>query len=808
MLTNIMIPKGVLDMKNSKLHTPLVRFLTTAIGLVCAGSNLHAQEVGNKEIGLEEVIVTAQRRDQSLQDVAAAVSALSGKTIEDIGAEELADYFGFVPSVNAAHNSYGERGGQNIVIRGIANARLGGTDASSLSSTTGFYLNNVPVTPVDTQLFDISRIEVLRGPQGTLYGGGSMGGAIKLFHNRPDASEFYGVVEGTVDSVEDGGLGNGLNVMLNIPIFEDVLAARLVATSRSSGGYIDAIMPSLSTTTPNSSVLAPVLGLDRSDSSTYKKDTNTTQSKGLRAAVLYTPDDRLSIDASVLWQKANIDGMHQYNTLYSQDRLTETYMLEPKESEMSLTTLNISYDFGLVSLHSDTGFYKRTYDETIDFTQSMYSLGGAKDAGLDFIPAYGPLEGFIEWETLTQEVRLQSNYAESDNALLSRLDWVLGAFKMDEQRNGSQLLHAPGWGAATPSIPLPIANDIYLANKTDIQDESSAVFADLTFKITDRLTVSAGLRSYDQSTDQSRPKLNPANTVIPQENVTAQSEGGTIPRFNVSYDLSDDISIYGSMSEGFRLGGATQPIDYSATPECESVVNDNNLQQFAAGEYGSDAVETSEIGMKSSFADGRSTLNISAYQTDWTNLQQQVTLSNFPNSECTRVLTANVGAATVDGFEVEFESMLSDRLRVQASVSFTDSKISDPGKGVTVTSPGDRIQNVPDWSGSVIARYNVPTEMLGGGNFFVQGDLRYMGERTSVIGEPSDPLLLLEAYTLLGVRTGVTLSDESLSIALFIKNVTDEIVQSNASGRFGVSGNVLHNTQAPRTIGVTVSKSF
>jgi outer membrane receptor protein involved in Fe transport len=796
-------------MKNIKLDGPSVRVLAAAIGLVCASSNLYAQETVENRSVLEEIIVTAQRRDQSLQDVPSAVSALSGETLEDIGAEELADYFGFVPSVNAAHNSYGERGGQNIVIRGVANARLGGTDASSMSSTTGFYLNDVPVTPVDTQLFDISRVEVLRGPQGTLYGAASMGGAVKLYHNRPDASEFYGVVEGTVDSMSSGGLGNGVNAMLNIPIFEDVLAARLVATSRSSGGYIDSIIPSLATTTPNSSypVAAP-LGLDRSDSATYKKNTNTSQSKGLRAAVLYTPNDRLSIDASVLWQLANIDDMSQYNTAYSQDRLKEVYMLEPKESEMTLTTLNITYDFGSVSLHSDTGFYKRSYDETIEFTPVMYSIGGAKAAGLDFIPALSPLEGFIEWETLTQEVRLQSNYSESDNALLSRVDWVLGAFKMDEQRNGSQLLHAPGWAAAAPGIPLPIANDIYLANKTDIQDVNTALFADLTFNISDRLTVSAGLRSFDQSTDQSRPQLTPANTVIPKESITGQSEDGTIPRFNVSYDLSDDISIYGSVSEGFRLGGATLPLDYSATPECESVVNDNNLQQFAAGQYSSDSVKTNEIGMKSGFADGRSTLNISAYQTDWTNLQQQVSLGGFPNSDCTRVLTANVGAATIDGFEVEFASMLSDRLRVQANVSFTDAKIENPGPGVTVTSAGDRIQNVPDWSGSVIARYNVPIEMLGGGNFFVQGDLRYMGERSSVIGEPSDPNLLLEAYTLLGFRTGVTLSDESLSIALFIKNATDEIIQSNATGRFGVSGNVLVNTAAPRSFGVTVRKSF
>ncbi len=758
---------------------------------------------------LEEIIVTAARREQSLQDVALSVSALSGNTLQNLGAEGLADYFEFVPSVNIAHNTYGERGGQNIVIRGVANARLGGTDASSLSSTTGFYLNDVPITPVDTQLFDINRIEVLRGPQGTLYGAASMGGAVKLYHNRPNSSEFEGVVEATAEVMASGGEGGGLNAMLNFPIINDVLAARFVATMRNTGGYIDTIIPSLDTTVPNSIYpVAPPLELERTDSSVFQQDTNSSESKGIRAAVSYTPSDLLSVDVAVLWQKATTDDMSQYNTAYSRDRTKEVYMLEPKASEMTSTTLNVSYDLGSVTIHSDSGLYTRRFEETIDFTPVMFALGGASDAGLDYIPALGILEGVFEVDTFTQEVRIQSNYSGADSSFLGRLNWVVGAFFMDEQRDGSQILFAPGWGVAAPSIPLPIVNDTYLANTWDVQDENKALFFDVSFDITDRLAVAAGIRFFDQSTDQSRPQLNPANTVIPDESITGQAESDSMPRFNVSYSLSDSMNIYGSIAEGFRLGGATLPIDLASTPECESVIIDNNLQQFAAGSYSSDAVRTNEIGLKSGFADGRATLNVSAYQTDWTNLQQQVSLGNFPGSTCTRVLTANVGSATIEGFEAEFTTLLTDSLRIQASLSYTDAQIENPGEGVTVTSPGDRIQNVPDWSGSLIARYSVPINAMGGGDFFVQGDLRHLGERSSVVGEPADPLLILDPYTLLGLRAGVTILDDSLTVALYVKNATDEIIESNAGGRFGVSGNVLVNTAAPRTVGLTLSKSF
>jgi iron complex outermembrane receptor protein len=800
-------------MKISKMKYILVPSLVAlSVSSAFAAEQDTAKQVEDEKVVgrvIYETIVVVARREQTMQEVPVAVSAMSGQNLDDLGAEGLGDYFAFVPSVNAAHNTYGQRGGQNIVIRGVANARLGGTDASSMSSTTGFYLNDVPVTPVDTQLFDIGHLEVLRGPQGTLYGAASMGGSVKLYHNRPDSDYFEAVIQGTREAMTDGGDGGGYNAMVNLPIIDGVLAARLVASSRDTGGFIDTVIQPLSATEPNSTYpIVPALNLRQSNTQIFQQDTNSSKSEGLRAAISYMPSDRLSVDAAVLWQNASVADMSAYNTALPKKRLRETYMLEPKASEMTLNTLNVAYYFDSISVHSDTGYYTRKFNEIIDFTPVMYSIGGAKAAGLDYIPALGILEGEIKWKTLTQEIRIQSNNDGKNDWFDGRLNWIVGAFLMDEERNGSQLLHAPGWGEAAPVVPLPVANDIYLANTWVAEDKNAALFADFSFDITDSLTATTGVRFFDQSTDQSRPFIDGVNPVIPRQNITGQAETGTIPRFNLAYEISDEMNVYGSVSEGFRLGGATLPLDYNSTPECQPIVEENNLQPFAAGEYDSDAVKTYDLGMKTSFAERRATLNISAYHTDWSNLQQQVNLGNFEGSQCTRVLTANVGSATIDGVELELTALLTDHLNVKASLSYTDAQIESPGKGVIVTKAGDRIQNVPDWSGSLIARYDASMDILGGGNLFVQGDVRYMGERSSVVGEPSNPLLILDPYTLVGFRAGVTILDDSLSITLYVKNLLDETIQLNATGRFGVGSNIVVNTAAPRTVGVTIQKTF
>lgn len=758
---------------------------------------------------LEEVTVTATRREEKLQDVPISVSAMTGDSLEKLGAKELEDYYLFVPSMATGNNMVGERGGQNIIIRGISNSRTTlTTDASILSTTTGFYINDIPITPVDTQLFDVNRVEVLRGPQGTLYGAGSMGGAVKLYHNRANLQESEAAVEATLSTVAEGGPGGDINGMLNIPIIDGVLGARIVASYLTREGFIDSVKIPLSHPIPNTTYpFNPSVDFRPSDSSgRIWEDANSVESKGFRAALLYKPTDALSVEAAFLWQDSTSDDLTLYNSFYSRP-LQEKFTLEPTSSEVTLTSLDISYDFGPVVLTSLTGLYTRSYEEVVDYT---FILKGTRAPALTYVPAAGTLDTLADWNITTQEVRLQSNYADSSNAFLQRLNWVVGAFWLKEERDNWQTAQAQGWTAAAPTSPSPLANDIFQLSDTAVEDGSEALFVDVTFDVTDKFVLGAGIRYFDMSSDSYGLNLPgvPATPSVPVVADRSYQEDGHTPKFFAQYSLSEDLMVYSSYAEGFRLGGSTAPIDFNTRPECLSVVTDNGLLPYAGGEFFSDAVETTEIGVKSGFLNGRIKANFSAYRTDWSDLQQQIRLTGFPGSLCTQVLTANVGSAKVDGAELELSALATDSIAVSATLSYTDARIVDPGPGAALAKPGDTFPNVPEWSGSLMVDYSIPTEAFGGSTFFLHGDMRYMSETSPVVGKPANSKLELPAYSLVGFRGGFTYGERATTVTLFVNNVFDEYAHMNARGRVGVPADIWVTPAMPRTIGISVRKDF
>jgi outer membrane receptor protein involved in Fe transport len=787
------------------MNQDMKRLISLVLGIASLPlySNIDAAE-------LEEIVVTATRREERLQDVPIAVSAMSGDSLNKAGAKELADYYLYVPSMNAAHNMVGERGGQNIIIRGISNSRVISTnDSSMLSATTGFYLNDIPITPVDTQLFDVDRVEILRGPQGTLYGAGSMGGAVKLFNNRANVNEFDAVVEGTASGMASGGFAGDINGMVNIPILEGVLGARIVGSYRARDGFIDTVMIPLTNPVPNTTYpWSSTIDVGLSESSKrIIKDANSAKTTGARLAVLYTPTESLLVEAAVLWQSTRSDDLTVYNTHYTRPLLQEKFLLEPTSSEMTLSSLEISYDFGAVTLTSNTGLYTRDYDETVDYT---LILKGTRAPALSYVPAAGALETLSTWNTFTQEVRLQSDDSDSGDSLFSRMHWVVGAFWMEEDREPRQTASAPGWRAAAPNNPLRMPNDFDQAADGDVEDTSKALFVDASFDLTDKLVVGAGIRYFELTTKfygTSLPGV-PATPAVPIVSDRSYDEDGHTPRYFVQYKQSEDLMFYGSYAEGFRLGGATTPINFATSPQCLPVVIDNNLEQFSGGEFFSDSVETTEIGVKTGLLDGRLSANVSAYRTDWSDLQQQIRLTGFPGSLCTAVLTGNVGTAQVDGYELEISALATDQLILSGTVSYTDARIIDPGAGVAVAKAGDAFPNVPEWSGSLMADYTIPTKAFGGSDFFLHGDLRYISETSPVLGTPPNPLSVLPAYTLVGLRAGFTFGENPLTITLFVNNVFDEDAHLNSRGRVGVASDIIVTPAIPRTVGLTMRKDF
>lgn len=766
-----------------------------------------SQDSAKGQRTLEEIVVTAARREEGLQDASMSVSALSGKTLSDLGAQQLDDYFGFVPSVNSASNTIGERGGKNIVMRGVSNTRIA-AGPSALSSTTGYYLNDIPMTPVDTELFDVNRVEVLRGPQGTLYGAAAMGGTAKVILNQADLYDFGGAVEGTLSALTGGGPGGSLSALVNIPVFEGIFGVRVVGSRSQRDGFIDtAIIPLANTSGRLDALIADGLNIGRPgrDSTRVESSANAATASSASVSALYTPNDKLSVEYTSLWQLTEIDDNNFVNKRFNGDNLQEKYLLEPNRSEITLNALNVSYNFGAATLVSNTGFYTREYDEIVDWTQVTYKSNPAFGTDLETIPVVAVLDTQIDLDTFTQEIRIESDRSAFSDPFFSRLDWVLGAFLMQEDRRSVQLQDAPGWEAAAPGYPLPVPNDMLAASDELVQDESKAVFVDLNFHISERLTVGGGIRFFDLSTESNRAQVNSANPVVPITGNLDFTEDGNSFRFGAAYDLNDDTKFFATYSDGFRLGGAGTPINLSTSPLCVDVLEQYGLQAFADGRFNSDSVETTELGFKTAFADGRATLNVAAYHTDWSGLQQQVRLGDL-SPVCFNTITANVGTAEVDGFEVELAALAGENFSLQASLAYTDAQVVDPGPG-GLTDPGDPILNVPEWSGSLIARYESYADAMGGGTVFAQADLRYTDERQPVTGN-SNAELALEDYTLLGARLGFVFGAEKpTTVTLWGKNLLDQNVDLNARNRIGVS-NVVVNRALPRTYGITIRKDF
>ena len=785
--------------------------LVLLAGAICIGEAVLAQstEDGSPRAGqeaLEEIIVTASRRSESLQDTAVSVSAVTGSFLSDVRAAELDDYFGYVPSVNAASNTAGERGGLNIIIRGISNTRIALGDASLLTATTGFYLNDIPITAVNTQLFDVDRVEVLRGPQGTLYGAASQGGAVKLILNKPDLEAFEAAAEAGYSLIDGADTGHELSGMISIPVFEGTFGIRLVGEHRKRDGFIDTVHVPLN----NLSGQVPSLVTDSLDvhpatgSKIWSEDTNTREETGGTLSALYTPNDNLSFDFTYLWQLTQNGDANWVDARFGGAYVQEKYILEPTQSDTTLNALTISYDFDAFSVVSNTGYYTRDYDEIIDFTRPTF-FGDGYDANLDYIPATVTLTSQGKMRTVTQEVRFESNRDAFGDSLLGRLDWVFGAFYMEADRGFLQIQEGPGWEAAAPDHPLVLPNDLRSVSDDKFNEKSEAVFVDLTYNVTERLAMGGGIRFFDLSTDFHGADLNVTHPIVPFRDELDFSEDGNSVRFGASYDLSDHTKVFANYGDGFRLGGATSPINFNTNPLCAQVIEDFGLQAFADGRFGSDDVKTTEIGLKKTLADGRATLNVSAYTTEWSGLQSQIRLGDI-SATCFNVITANVGKAAIDGFELEFAALATNYFTLQGSLAYTDAVIDDPG--LSPFEAGDQILNVPEWSGSLVARYETPTSAMGGdGLLFVQGDVRYMADRLPTTGS-ADPALELDEYTLLGAQVGVEFGIERpMRLTLWGKNLLNDRRELNSRLKIGVPS-LVDNMGLPRTYGVSLRVDF
>jgi len=508
-----------------------------------------------------EVVITALRRDTKLQKTPLSVTALSGSTLAKDGIEDMAGLEATVPSFTIEDNGPGER---RPVIRGIEGAG---------EPTVGIYYDDFPVTGTpgttndagrfapDLKLYDMDRVEVLKGPQGTLFGSGSMGGTLRYITKQPDLDSFGGYIEADANSVSHGGVGGGLDGVVNLPLISDHLGVRVLAYDENVAGYIDDV----------------ALGV---------KDINQGVVDGFRVSALFQPADRLTISGLAIYQDAH------YNAgsgAFTNTGLKSDYAVyDPLNDRDQLYGVKASYDLGFATVTADVSDFSRNLYFSFPFAgiPIPFSSPPAKGVGLAEQPQLANSD--------TYELRLTSN---SKGPFV----WTVGVF--DEARTAnlqSVIPFAGPTGAINPALPVYINRFVY----SDL--EQTAVFGEASYTAFDKLTLTLGARAFDYKVGTDQVTLvNAGGSPGTGAPIVAKStESGWVPKVNLSYQATSNFMAYVQYNQGFRPGGANQ-------------INEASIP---AG-YASDTVQNYEVGEKSDWFDHRLTLNAAVYHEIWDHIQ-------------------------------------------------------------------------------------------------------------------------------------------------------------------------------------------
>jgi len=696
---------------------------------------------------VDELIVTAQKREERLQDVPIPVAAVTGETLAARNQVRLQDYFVTIPGLSAT--PVDENGAPQLAIRGI-------TTGGYSNPTVGFVIDDVPFgsssyftygnDAPDIDPADLSRVEVLRGPQGTLYGAASMGGLLKFVTVDPSTSGVFGRVEGGISSVYHGRrTGYSLRGSVNAPLSE-TLAVRVSAFTREDPGYI-------------------------TDVQTGERGVNRTDVKGWRLSALWRPVDTISLKLSALRQDTRVDGSPEVQTGPGLGDLEQSTLRRTgwRRGRIDAYSATLNADLGDVKFVSVTGYNYNLGHSSYDFSPSPF-WGGQMQA--NFGVGGAPLLTDNSTRRVTEELRFSGTALQS-------VDWLVGAFYSHERSLLFQRV-----------LPANVTTGQVVGDffnfRVPLRAVEYAAFADATIHFTDRFDVQIGGREsrYEQNVSEAifGPYV-PVDIGVPSPLLTPQVQASSnsftyvfTPRFRVSPDLM----VYGRIASGFRAGGA------NANPT-------TTLPQFRP-----DTTVNYEVGAKGDLFERMLSYDVSLYYIDWKDIQLQL---RDPGTGI--VFFANGSRAKSQGVELSLQARPGAGIKAEGWVSVGDAVLTEdlPAASTAVGRAGDRLPNSSRVSGSVSLE---KTFTLGAGaSAFVGGSASYVGSRESVfLGTRQRQVF--PAYTQVDLRAGV--ERNNWRVNLFLNNVGDE--RGVLAGGLGsLNPNAFYYTQ-PRTVGVTISSRF
>ncbi|MDR3511801.1 MAG: TonB-dependent receptor [Caulobacteraceae bacterium] len=751
-------------------------FATTALGAATMlGAAAHAAEAPGAT-AVNEVIVTAQKRSENVQHVPISVTAISGAELERQGVQSLSDVARIAPSL--AVTSAGP--GQNVlIIRGISST-------AGSAGTVGYYLDDTPIAAdsnasllalrglIDPSVFDISRIEVLRGPQGDLYGSSSMGGTIKYVTNQP-VLDRYGLQLQATGSATDGGAPNAMgNVLINVPLVKDVLALRASAYYRYQGGFIDQYR------------IDPTNILAAEPGSPVKKNVNTENTEGFRLQLRFQPDPTLTITPSVMYQYMRLGAPFQIDvppgSLNSNNLIQTRDVSEVSTQRSMIANVAIHKQFPLFELVSSTSYYDREVKVREDASKVLYYYFSPPQTYV--YP--DAMTGVYLNKEFTQEIRAASSFS-------GPFQIIGGVYYHRTFAPLSSTIPDPaGYDAAFGS---PFGGEQFYHGVRKATLQESAIFGEASLALGHGVTARAGFRAFevDQRFYQSGDGVfNGGFSSV----TNSSTDRGVNPKFSIDWQIDPDHMVYATASKGYRPGGPNNPAPANV---CGADLAALGLSATELVRYNPDTLWNYEVGAKTSWLDRRLTVNGSLYYIDWSQVQQQIVLG------CGFNITANFGKAVSKGAELEATFRPIRRLTLSGGFGYTDATLSNsiPGTGAQ---KGDTLLDVPHWNVSGSAEYTVP--LRDDYSAFGRVDVGYISS-SHALYDRSSPFYLRKGYTITNLKVGID-SGSTWEAALFVDNVFDVIGETGLPAAISAD---LPDTRreaitTPRTVGVSVSYKY
>jgi len=727
----------------------------------------------------EEITVTATRRNEDISKVPINVTAYSQGQMDDLSIRQIDDIARLTPDIQFSRTA-GSNGNNsdNISIRGLA------SDVGA--ATTAIYIDDTPIQIRNIgywagnpypKIFDLERVEVLRGPQGTLFGAGAEGGAVRFITPQPSLTDYSGYFKTELSDTINGDPSYETGAAVGGPIVPDKLGFRISAWGRRDGGYIDRVSPDTG--------------------AIVDANSNYQQSGAVKAAFAWKPIDRLTLTPSIYYQDVYSNDRDQYwpsLSHASSDEFSQAARIkQPSDDRFSLPSLRIQYDFDQFSVISNTSLFNRKQSAEIDYSNYLASLlyGNPYQYASNDVPS--PAYLTTNQHNLTQEIRAQSTTPDAF------VDWTVGSFyswdKQQEQQTYIDGQHDIAELLGAPTLPGKVGERLSL----NAYDEQISGFGNVDVNVTDMLKLTAGVRVSRQNFSYNELGEGPVNGGTTY-NYGSEHELSATPKFGVSLQVDPQNFLYATASEGFRPGGAQSP---APAAFCAADLGTLGLTQ-SPQTYRSDSAWSYELGAKDNFFGGRLRLDSSVYLIRWKNIEQSVYLPN-----CGFNYVVNLGSATSVGGDFSARFAVTPDFSVGINSGYSSVTVDQTnlgGGGTILAEKGDRIGG-PPLNATLWAQYSF--QVWGDRDAFARADYTFNSHSPSIdsrVFAYDSEIPSTKATNYVSIRGGVSFGKWELSA--FVNNLTNQ--EEPLTVAHDVAGSPLfyESSNRPTTIGTSLEYRF